>query len=63
VFIHICVYLCASVAKVMPEPIIIDLIRHGEVAGRKHVARGRTDNPLSDAGWQQFQPQMHTDIS
>jgi len=39
----------------MPEPITIDLIRHGEVAGRKHVARGRTDNPLSDAGWQQLQ--------
>jgi len=38
----------------MPEPIIIDLIRHGDVAGRQHVARGRTDNPLSDAGWQQL---------
>jgi len=38
----------------MPKPIIIDLIRHGEVAGRKHVARGRTDNPLSDEGWQQI---------
>jgi len=39
----------------MPKPITIDLIRHGEVAGRKHVARGRTDNPLSDDGWQQLQ--------
>jgi len=39
----------------MPEPITIDLIRHGEVAGRKHVARGRTDNPLSDEGWEQLQ--------
>jgi len=39
----------------MSKPIMIDLIRHGEVAGRKHVARGRTDNPLSDDGWQQLQ--------
>ncbi|MDQ6955918.1 MAG: histidine phosphatase family protein [Mariprofundaceae bacterium] len=36
------------------NPIVIDLIRHGEVAGRKHVARGRTDKPLSDEGWQQL---------
>lgn len=34
---------------------MIDLIRHGDVAGRKHVARGRTDVPLSDAGWKQLQ--------
>jgi len=39
----------------MPEPITIDLIRHGDVSGRKHVARGRTDNPLSDEGWEQLQ--------
>jgi len=39
----------------MSKPIIIDLLRHGEVAGRKHVARGRTDTPLSDIGWQQMQ--------
>ena len=38
----------------MSKPIMIDLIRHGEVAGRKHVARGRTDNPLSDEGWKQL---------
>ena len=38
----------------MSKPIMIDLIRHGDVAGRKHVARGRTDNPLSDDGWQQL---------
>lgn len=38
----------------MLKAITIDLIRHGEVAGRKHVARGRTDMPLSDIGWQQL---------
>jgi len=39
----------------MTNPIIVDLIRHGEVAGRKHVARGSTDNPLSDHGWKQLE--------
>jgi len=39
----------------MAKVLIIDVIRHGEVAGRKHVARGRTDNPLSDEGWRQLQ--------
>ncbi|MDQ6954047.1 MAG: histidine phosphatase family protein [Mariprofundaceae bacterium] len=39
----------------MIEAITVDLIRHGEVSGRKHVARGSTDRPLSDEGWQQMQ--------
>ena len=38
----------------MKQPILIDLLRHGEVRGRQHVARGSTDNPLSDHGWQQM---------
>ena len=42
------------VKKNVVSLIVIDLIRHGEVAGRKHVARGRTDNPLSNEGWQQL---------
>ena len=36
------------------EPLWIDLVRHGDVSGRQHVARGVTDNPLSDEGWQQL---------
>ncbi len=31
----------------------IDLLRHGEVEGRE-VYRGVTDDPLTDAGWQQM---------
>ncbi|MDQ6991729.1 MAG: histidine phosphatase family protein [Mariprofundaceae bacterium] len=33
---------------------LIDLLRHGEVEGRQHVARGSTDDPLSALGWQQM---------
>ncbi|MDQ6974620.1 MAG: histidine phosphatase family protein [Mariprofundaceae bacterium] len=38
----------------MLKPVLIDLLRHGEVEGRQHVARGSTDNPLSPLGWQQL---------
>jgi len=38
----------------MRKPILIDLLRHGQVDGRQHVARGSTDEPLSDVGWQQM---------
>jgi len=38
----------------VPKPIIVDLIRHGDVCGPQHVARGRTDRELSDQGWQQM---------
>jgi len=38
----------------MAEPIIVDLLRHGEVAGEAWVARGSTDTPLSEAGWEQM---------
>jgi broad specificity phosphatase PhoE len=36
------------------DVITIDLVRHGDVRGRQHVARGSTDNPLSDKGWKQL---------
>jgi len=40
----------------MAEPIIIDLLRHGEVEGPVAIARGcGTDVPLTEIGWQQMQ--------
>ena len=51
---HICVYQCLPVARNMVKPMMVDLVRHGDVSGRQHVARGVTDNPLSDEGWQQL---------
>ncbi len=36
------------------EPIIIDLLRHGEVAAEGWAFRGSTDLPLSENGWQQL---------
>jgi len=39
----------------MSQPILIDVLRHGEVDGRMHVARGSTDDVLSPIGWQQMQ--------
>jgi len=38
----------------MTEPVIIDLLRHGEVAAEGWAFRGSTDLPLSDTGWQQM---------
>ena len=38
----------------MAEPVIIDLLRHGEVAAEGWAFRGRTDVPLSEKGWQQM---------
>ena len=39
----------------MAEPVIIDLLRHGEVEGAVSVARGcRTDVPLTESGWLQM---------
>ena len=41
----------------MPEThstTVIDLLRHGEVAGGE-VFRGSSDDPLTDTGWQQMQ--------
>jgi broad specificity phosphatase PhoE len=32
------------------EPTLITVLRHGEVAGRAHVFRGRSDEPLTDKG-------------
>lgn len=38
------------------KPVIIDLLRHGEVEGPVSVARGcGTDVPLTEIGWQQMQ--------
>lgn len=33
---------------------LLTLIRHGVVEGRAHVFRGRSDPPLSSAGWEQL---------
>jgi len=38
----------------MTEPIIIDLLRHGEVAAEGWAFRGSTDLPLSETGWLQM---------
>ncbi|NOY67777.1 MAG: alpha-ribazole phosphatase family protein [Gammaproteobacteria bacterium] len=38
---------------------IIDLLRHGEPLGGNEVFRGRTDDPLTETGWQQ----MHSTVS
>jgi len=38
----------------MAEPIVIDLLRHGEVAAEGWAFRGSTDLPLSETGWQQM---------
>ncbi len=38
----------------MTEPVIVDVLRHGEVAARGLAFRGRTDLPLSEAGWRQM---------
>ncbi|ATX82832.1 alpha-ribazole phosphatase/probable phosphoglycerate mutase [Mariprofundus ferrinatatus] len=39
----------------MAEPVIIDLLRHGEVEGPVSVARGcNTDVPLTETGWLQM---------
>ncbi len=38
----------------MAEPVIVDLLRHGEVAAEGWAFRGRTDIPLSEKGWQQM---------
>lgn len=34
---------------------LVTVLRHGEVAGPANVLRGRTDDPLSESGWQQMQ--------
>ncbi len=37
------------------EPVIVDLLRHGEVEGKVSIARGRgTDVPLTENGWGQM---------
>jgi len=38
----------------MADPLIIDLLRHGEVAADTWAFRGTTDTPLSATGWQQM---------
>jgi len=38
----------------MSEPVIIDLLRHGEVAAEGWAFRGSTDLPLSETGWLQM---------
>ncbi|MDX8397071.1 MAG: histidine phosphatase family protein [Mariprofundaceae bacterium] len=38
----------------MSEVVTIDLMRHGAVEGRQHVARGSTDDPVSELGWKQM---------
>jgi broad specificity phosphatase PhoE len=39
----------------MAEPVIVDLLRHGEVEGEASIARGcGTDVPLSAGGWSQM---------
>ncbi len=39
----------------MTEAVIVDLLRHGEVAAEGWAFRGRTDVALSEQGWQQMQ--------
>lgn len=36
------------------KPVIIDFLRHGEVAAQGWAFRGRTDLPLSEEGWRQM---------
>jgi alpha-ribazole phosphatase/probable phosphoglycerate mutase len=44
------------------KKIIIDLLRHGDVAGGKRLL-GRTDEPLSKLGWQQMREiSCHADL-
>ena len=38
----------------MAEPLIIDFLRHGEVAADSWAFRGSTDIPLSERGWRQM---------
>ena len=38
----------------MAEPVIIDLLRHGEVAADSWAFRGSTDIALSERGWRQM---------
>jgi len=38
----------------LSEPIVIDLLRHGEVDAEGWAFRGSTDLPLSETGWQQM---------
>lgn len=38
----------------MAEPVVIDLLRHGEVAATSWAFRGSTDIPLSAQGWRQM---------
>ncbi len=38
----------------MAEPVVVDLLRHGEVAAEGWAFRGRTDAPLSEKGWRQM---------
>lgn len=33
-----------------PEPTLVTVLRHGEVAGRPHVYRGSLDDPMTEAG-------------
>lgn len=37
-----------------PEPLVIDLLRHGEVAADGWAFRGSTDIALSERGWEQM---------
>ena len=37
------------------DPILVAVLRHGEVAGRAHVFRGALDEPLSAQGLEQMQ--------
>lgn len=38
----------------MTEPVVVDLLRHGEVAAEGWAFRGSTDIALSDTGWRQM---------
>lgn len=38
----------------MADETIVDLVRHGEVAGELCLRGGRTDDPLSQRGWAQL---------
>lgn len=38
----------------MAEATLVTVLRHGEVAGRSHVFRGASDEPLSDRGFRQM---------
>ena len=42
------------------QPIVVTVLRHGEVEGAPNVLRGRSNPPLSSNGWQQMRSSLKT---